>query len=508
MTEQRRMTRRDLFALTAAAGGATLLRATPESVTAKVPAPAQAPKTLLVNAYTPSEWTERSAEHPVVVNAPRILAERFQEENPGVQIEWVRFEAPAGEALDTHFATWLTSRVAAGEAPDIVNPLHEIPIQNGWCIPIDDYLAQPSPFAPQYASWKDTFYPSLMRSLVFGDGRTYCAPVAEPFPGVEVGLAYNKEWFDRLGLEPPTTWTEELAVSKALKEAGSGLAPWPPEAKEGNVWPVALQLLVSMLQDDGPKLDLNGDLFVGAEEALPAFRQGLIGPTTPEYRTAWLEMKKIAGYWIDGWATSDLDVLWREGRIGLRTTGAWEFADQRNDPFIEFERGLLPPPYVTGKDVPGGTEPPEFTPGDGKVPADLVTAINGPDTAIMRESVRDHGTQEEAVRWLQWITEPENNAFLVNENEDRIPAAKDAKLGPLFTEIASYKVPKWKYQIAWWGEGLYFDNTHFNELRKIFVAWVTGQMDDETFFDRQQRETAAAADRYEASLKELEAEQE
>jgi hypothetical protein len=191
--------------------------------------------------------------------------------------------------------------------------------------------------------------------------------------------------------------------------------------------------------------------------------------------------------------------MWRDGQIGLRTTGAWEFSAQKNDPLIKFERGMIPSPYVTSKDVEGATDPTEFTPGDGKVPADLVTAINGPDTAVMKIS-KTRGTTDAAIKWLMWITEPENNSFLVNENQNRIPAVMEAKLGPLFTEVASFKVPKWKYQIAWWGEGLYWDNTHFNELRKIFVAWMTGQIDDANFFKRQEAESKAGSDRYAASI--------
>ena len=112
-----------------------------------------------------------------------------------------------------------------------------------------------------------------------------------------------------------------MAVCQALKEAGSGSIPWPPEARDGNVWPVALQLLVSMLQDECVAMDLNGDLFVGVEEALPAFRDGIIGPLTHEYNVAWLELKKLSETWVDGWATADLDALWRQGEIGIRTTG-------------------------------------------------------------------------------------------------------------------------------------------------------------------------------------------
>ena len=499
--------RRTFLTMTGAAGSLAILAACAPA--AEAPAAAEdgmtvEAKLLRVNCYTPSEHTERSAENPFVTNAPRILAEAFKEHYPHVEIEWVPFpEVPEGVSGDAFWPTWFTPLIAAGNAPQVVRPLHEIPIQNGWTIPIDDHLAEKNQFAPQYDSWNDSFYPTLMQSLVFGDGKTYCAPVQHPYPGVEVGLAYNQDWLDQIGMDAPATWTEQKEVCQALKEAGSGLSPWPPEAQDGNVWPVALQLLVSMLQDECAVMDTNGDLFVGAEEALPAFRDGLIGPLTDDYRTAWLEFKQLSDTWVDGWATADLDSMWRNGEIGIRTTGAWEFSRQMNDPLITFDRTMIPPPYVTDADFPAGNTPPTFTPGDGKVPYDLVTAINGPDTAIIRDAVEQNDSMAEAVAWLQWITEPENNAFLVNENQYGIPATVDAPLGPLFSEVASFKVPQWQYQIAWWGEALYFDNTHFNELRKVFVAWASGQIDDETFFARQHQETSDGADRYAASLEEL-----
>ena len=467
-------------------------------------APAVAAKTLGVNCYTPSEHTERSAENPFVTNAPRILAEHFKDHYPDVTIEWVRVaENAEGVDMDTFWSTWFSTLMAAGTAPEVIRPLHEIPIQNGWCLPIDDFLALPSQFAPDYETWSDSFYPSLMNSLIFGDGKVYCAPVAHPYPGVEVGLGVNMEWLEKIGMDPPASWTEQLEVAAALKEAGSAIVPWPPAAKAGPVWPLALQLLVSMLQDDCPQMDTNGDLFVGAEEALVAFRDGIIGPLTPDYRAAWYAHLEMSQFWPEAWLTVDLDALWRQGDIGMRYTGGWEFAQMMNDPLIEFERVMIPAPYITSADLPEGNDPPQFTLGDGKVPADQVTAINGADTAIVQDAVEQHDTVDEAIAWLQWITEPENNGFLVNENQQSLPAAIDAQLGSLYGEIAKFKLPQWKYSIAWWGEGLYFDNTHFNEFRAVFTAWRTGQLDDEAFFERQHLVTSEGADRYAASLEEL-----
>ncbi len=506
-----RISRRHFLALAGAAGSASLLAACApapsggEAVPAAAggDAPAQAARKLIVNAYVPTQWTERSSEHPTVVNAPRILAENWKDHEPNVEIEWMEYTgSPSGEAGDTYYGSWLTALVSAGNEPDIIWPLHEIPIQKGYCVPIDEFLAMPSPYAPQYASWYDSFYPTVMNSLVFGDGRIYCAPVQQKLGGFEVGLMCNMDWFNKLGLEPPTSWTEQMEVSKALKEAGAGWSPWPPEAKEGNIWCLGLQLLPSFLQDLGEQLDTNSDGFVNGEEALAAFRAEIIGALTPKYKEAWLEQKRAGSYWTDGWSTADLEVMWRNGDIGYRQTGGWEFTAQKSDPMIAFERVLVPPPFVIKSDHPEANDPPAWTAGDGKIPAEIFTAINGPDTAIM-EVTKKRETIDIAVKWLQWITEPENCAFIVNENEEQLPCAIDSPLGPLWTELLQNKMPLYDYQIAWWGEGLQFDNTEFNEVRKVFVAWMTGQMDDDTFFARQQAEMAAGADRYEEAIKAL-----
>jgi len=444
----------------------------------------------------PTEWTTRSAEHPLVGNAARILAQRFEEINPDIKIIFMEGGDDA----------WLTAGIASGEAPDLISRLDLV--QRGWCVPIDDWLNQPSPYAPQYNTWRDSFYPSMMKSLVWADGHEYCAPIRAIWPYLEVGLACNMEVFDELGLEPPSTWTEQMEVSKALKEAGSGLSPWPTEGETGNCWPLALQILPPMMQEVCAAMDLNDDKFVGAEEALPAYRKGLIGPNTPIYRRAWDEMYELASYWLDGFSTTDLDLLWREGSIGMQYRATWEFATLANDPRVTFPREFIPSPMPTSKDMPftedgpGAFDPIELTAGDGKVPADHVQAIRGPQDVMLESPTKMRNNRAEVINWWQFITEPENNGFLNNENQQFIPSAKDAPLGPLWSAIGHYKLPIYEYTIAWWGMGLLWDWDYFTEWRRIFVGWVLGEMDRETFFERQQRSWDDAVDRYEAMLKE------
>ena len=447
----------------------------------------------------PTEWTTRSAEHPLVGNAARILAERFEEINPDIAVV---FDESGDDA-------WLTAAVSSGESPDLMSRLDLV--QRGWCVPIDDWLDAPSRYAIQYDTWSESFYPSMMESLTWSDGLDYCAPIRAIWPYLEVGLACNMEIFNEHGLTPPATWTEQMEVSQALKQAGLGLSPWPREGETGNCWPLALQILPPMMQEVCIEMDADNDFFVGIEEALPAHNAELIGPYTPIYQRAWDEMYALALTWVDGFNTTDLDLLWREGSVGMQYRATWEFATLANDPNVDFERTFVPSPMPAAADIPptvstpGAVDPNDYTAGDGNVPGEHVQAIRGPQDVMLKSSTEMRGNRDQVINWWQFITEPENNAFLNNENQQYIPSAKDAKLGPLWSTIGGYKLPLYTYTIAWWGMGLLWDWDYFTEWRRIFVAWVIGDMDRAEFFERQQRSWDEGVARYEALLADQEA---
>ena len=131
-----------------------------------------------LNWYSPTEWTSRSAEQPVVVNATRILAQHFEETNPDIEIMWDD---------DMGGFEGMTAKVAAAEAPDLVWSGHNFAVQNGWALPIGEYLDQPNPYAPEYEAWRDIFYPSYMLSLKQPDNLEYCAPIDAIWPNIEIG---------------------------------------------------------------------------------------------------------------------------------------------------------------------------------------------------------------------------------------------------------------------------------------------------------------------------------
>ena len=211
---------------------------------------------------------------------------------------------------------------------------------------------------------------------------------------------------------------------------------------------------------------------------------------------------------FDAFNTVDIDLLWREGKVGLRYSGSWEFSRMANDPNVTFERGFLPPPLPNSSEIPatdstpGATDPPRTTAGDGTVPGDLLTAIQGSEYVTMASSTEKDSNLEQTIDFWMFLTEPQNNAFLVNENQARISSAVDAPLGSIWQEIATFKLPLYEYAIAWWGQGWYWDNDNFMRWRPVFIEWITGQIDEATFYERQEEEFAAGAQRYEEILQE------
>jgi raffinose/stachyose/melibiose transport system substrate-binding protein len=67
-------------------------------------------------------------------------------------------------------------------------------------------------------SWADAILPAF-RTFCQHDGKYYMAPES----AVAVGLFYNGQLFDDLGIEPPATWDDLLSVCETIR--GEGISP-------------------------------------------------------------------------------------------------------------------------------------------------------------------------------------------------------------------------------------------------------------------------------------------
>ena len=268
------------------------------------------------------------------------------------------------------------------------------------------------------------------------------------------------EIFNEHGLTPPATWTEQMEVSQALKQAGLGLSPWPREGETGNCWPLALQILPPMMQEVCIDMDADNDFFVGIEEALPAHKAELIGPLHA-HLPARLGRNVRPRADLGGRLQHHRPRSPLARRLGpVCSTGPlgnslpWPTTPTWTSSALSFPRQCPPlPTFPPPLACPAQSTPMTIRPATAMCPGEHVQAIRGPQDVMLKSSTEMRGNRDQVINWWQFITEPENNAFLNNENQQYIPSARDAKLGPLWSTIGGYKLPLYTYTIAWWGHG-------------------------------------------------------
>lgn len=137
----------------------------------------------------------------------------FEKLNPGVTFKTTVLPAGAPGA------TVLNTIIAAGNATDLVfNQATYKPYQ---VVPLDRYLAQPNPYAPQRKHWLDWFKGSAFGYNIPGQVDTNGHLDWIPFNLINIGVFVNEDAFRKAGVTwPIKTWTDFIVDCKKLKAAG------------------------------------------------------------------------------------------------------------------------------------------------------------------------------------------------------------------------------------------------------------------------------------------------
>lgn len=136
-----------------------------------------------------------------------VIAE-FEEQNPGVKIKVV-------SALNDEYKQKINVVLGNDNPPDIyftwVGEYANKFIRGGKALDM-------TPYVQEDKAWSDQIIPSTLKPFTL-DNKVYGVPVL-----MDVRMmAYNKEVFNKLGLQPPNTWTEFIQVMDKIK--ASGLIP-------------------------------------------------------------------------------------------------------------------------------------------------------------------------------------------------------------------------------------------------------------------------------------------
>lgn len=141
---------------------------------------------------------------PATMDVFMAGVEEFEAANPGVSVEW---DTSAGD--DYQFAG-LPSLLESDTPPDLFFEWGGNRVANQM---MDGYAMEVSDLA---AELRPDFSNSAWTGFEF-DGGVYGIPLAQD---ITIQMWYNANVFNDLGLSPPETWDEFMAVNDALVEAG------------------------------------------------------------------------------------------------------------------------------------------------------------------------------------------------------------------------------------------------------------------------------------------------
>ena len=240
----------------------------------------------------------------------KILA-IFEAANPNID---VKFEP----TLNTEYDSVMTNAVAAGTGPDLIT-----------CRPFDRALLLYQ--AGGLADIKDieglSYFSDVAKSAWSTDDKsaTYCVPMAS----VIHGFIYNKEIFDEVGVEVPTTESEFFAVLDAIKAAG--ITPLDITTKDA--WTTQTMGFNNMWPN-----------FAGGEEARLAVLNGTMKITDPGFVAALSTVARWKDYLPEGHESigyADAQQLFPLGQAAIYPAGSWEIPLFESQ--ADFEMGAFKP---------------------------------------------------------------------------------------------------------------------------------------------------------------------
>lgn len=275
---------------------------------------------------TLTQWDIRTrpADNKIMVDA----VARFEKKNPGFKVE-------RSAVLNDPYKVKLKIAFGANEPPCVFaswggGPLREY-------VKADQVLDL-SPYLTKDPVFRDRFVASSFDTTRF-DGKIY------GIPGEDTTLAvvhYNKELFDKLGLQPPKTWPEMVKVMDILK--AQGVAPFAL-ANKGK-WPASMVYMHLVDRIGG------GEAFRKAASRAPG--GSFADPAFIEAGRMLQEMVK-GGAFAPGFNGLDYDVggsrrLLYAGKAAMTVMGTWEIGAMTNEN-AEFVKKM---DFFAFPTVPGG----------------------------------------------------------------------------------------------------------------------------------------------------------
>lgn len=441
--------------------------------------------------FTPTEDKTPTEGTPVPRVALDKIIEDFTKENPHISVEILKAPTSSQE----EYLTWMTTKIASGDAPDITwaTDTPQNMVGQGWLLPIDDYLDHPNPYVDANAKWLDTFTNAEIITK-FSDGQRYTVPIMQA-AGDSTTFFYNIDIFEELGLAVPNTWAEFVSALTKIKEAG--YIPIIPtvENKGPTLWQmlqVSVPILTNKFIGEYNYTGAKTPEEMAGDEWIRSIHKGIVSQDKSEMQEVWKQYKAFASLWPQGWATQDMKPLWQQGKAGIREGGMWELSSELSDTKRSFRWGMFSKPYI-GSDSTQLAADYEKQQG---FPKNIQAMFN---LAIVKPTVEKAGTTDAAIQFLHYLTKADVNEYLVNEIPVGRPTVKGAEALSLFDGIKESESPI--LPDINFGMNVWFDSETYDAVRRNVTNWVDNKMDDKTFFANIEKAFRTGADQVIASQK-------
>lgn len=405
-----------------------------------------------------------------VFQSTQILANRFTEMFPNVTIEWDRTKG-------TDWPYWMTTQLASETAPDICFLQGSQYAEKGWFLRLNEYIDQPNVFIEKNTSWRSMFPDYLWENYLTTDaaGNNVAVPLLL-YPGAATAYYYNKDIFKELNLTPPTEWKDFVDMCKKINAAGYvAVAPWSGNVIIGTgLWDIQFSLGPTFSNKLIGSWDFDNSKTMSQTELLRAAYNGEFYLSTNKGGMEMYNLvkEKYTDVLQEGAANTDYEDLWLKGKVAMMEDGLWRLPVENSNTNRKFEFGLFPVPIATSKTSSYAADV-EY--GKGPYNPPICESYQ-----LVKQTVdaKGEGAKEVCIRFIQWLTVPENlDTIVIEGNGAYIGAVKGTTIPASLTEWFSYSFPRLPNSqwVMWPSADSYL------RMSKQFEMYVRGMIEKDVF---------------------------
>lgn len=338
-------------------------------------------------------------------DALQKIAEEYEELHPDIRIRLI------SEPVET-YQDMIKSGIISDSLPDIQSN-HSAKLLSqynaGLIVNISDKLNSKSAYGSE-AIWKDSFKQQHIEEE-YGDKFI-------PFFGAELGIYYNKDMYNQLGLKVPTTWSEFINNCEVIEKTGKLPVAFMAQKMDACAWikwDIAGGLFAKKHIGD-KNININGDTAVSTYEVYRAILTGKLNfADSTEYQQEYREyikrisefLKYCGGY--PGFEETVAKAMFLSGEAAHIQTGSWDAYGMMKNDSIDFEVGIFNFPMFTEKETPYA----------GKRMKHLSTQT----IAVTKSVYKEEGKLEKVIDFLQYFTSKEVHQEFINSTA-QIPVVK------------------------------------------------------------------------------------